>query len=241
MKRIFIFTFLLLLAVQAVSAATVDTLAVHSPSMDRDVPVVAIVPEGVSAAEPCPVVYLLHGYSGDETAWLKIKPSLPAIADREGIAFICPGVGNSWYLDRSGRAITGLSMGGFGAMSLAIKHKGLFGAAGSTSGGLDIRPFPQNWEIPQLLGEITEHPEAWEEATPINLIPQLGNGDLAIVFDCGYDDFFFEVNNDFHDELLRRGIMHDFYVRPGGHTGAYWGNAIDFQIVFFRNFFAKAN
>ena len=109
--------------------------------------------------------------------------------------------------DRSGRAITGLSMGGFGAMSLAIKHKGLFGAAGSTSGGLDIRPFPQNWEIPQLLGEITEHPEAWEEATPINLIPQLGNGDLAIVFDCGYDDFFFEVNNDFHDELLRRGIM----------------------------------
>lgn len=210
MKRIFIFTFLLLLAVQAVSAATVDTLAVHSPSMDRDVPVVAIVPEGVSAAEPCPVVYLLHGYSGDETAWLKIKPSLPAIADREGIAFICPGVGNSWYLDskvrekslyetfmtrellpavearypvvrdRSGRAITGLSMGGFGAMSLAIKHKGLFGAAGSTSGGLDIRPFPQNWEIPQLLGEITEHPEAWEEATPINLIPQLGNGDLAI-------------------------------------------------------------
>ena len=77
-------------------------------------------------------------------------------------------------------------------------------------------------EIPQLLGEITEHPEAWEEATPINLIPQLGNGDLAIVFDCGYDDFFFEVNNDFHDELLRRGIMHDFYV-PGGHTGTYWG------------------
>lgn len=248
MKRIFIFTFLLLLAVRVVSAATVDTLAVHSPSMDRDVPVVAIVPEGVSAAEPCPVVYLLHGYSGDETAWLKIKPSLPAIADRERIAFICPGVGNSWYLDskvrekslyetfmirellpavearypvvrdRSGRAITGLSMGGFGAMSLAIKHKGLFGAAGSTSGGLDIRPFPQNWEIPQL-----------------------GNGDLAIVFDCGYDDFFFEVNNDFHDELLRRGIMHDFYVRPGGHTGAYWGNAIDFQIVFFRNFFAKAN
>ena len=61
--------------------------------MDRDIPVVAIVPEGASAAEPCPVVYLLHGYSGDETAWLKIKPSLPAIADRERIAFICPGVG----------------------------------------------------------------------------------------------------------------------------------------------------
>ena len=74
--------------------------ACRAQSLDGScVPVVAIVPEGVSAAEPCPVVYLLHGYSGDETAWLKIKPSLPAIADRERIAFICPGVGNSWYLD----------------------------------------------------------------------------------------------------------------------------------------------
>ena len=233
MKRIFIFTFLLLLAVQAVSAATGDTLAVHSPSMDRDVPVVAIVPEGVSAAEPCPVVYLLHGYSGDETAWLKIKPSLPAIADREGIAFICPGVGNSWYLDSKVRAKSLYETFMTRELLPAVEER--------YPVSRDLRPFPQNWEIPQLLGEITEHPEAWEEATPINLIPQLGNGDLAIVFDCGYDDFFFEVNNDFHDELLRRGIMHDFYVRPGGHTGAYWGNAIDFQIVFFRNFFAKAN
>lgn len=271
MKRIFILAFLLLAAVQVVRSATVDTLAVHSASMDRDVPVVAIIPDGASSGKPCPVIYLLHGYAGSETAWLSIKPSLPAIADREGIAFVCPGVGNSWYLDskvrekslyetfmirellpaieerypvardRTGRAITGLSMGGFGAMSLAMKHKNLFGAAGSTSGGLDIRPFPQNWEIPQLLGEITEHPEAWEEATPINLIPLIGNGDLGIVFDCGYDDFFFGVNNDFHAELLRRGIMHDFYVRPGGHTAAYWGNALDFQIVFFRNFFAKRN
>ncbi len=199
--------------------------------MDRDVPVVAIVPEGVSAAEPCPAVYLLHGYSGDETAWLKIKPSLPAIADRERIAFICPaGVGTvgtsiarsarrastkSFTIrellpavevrypvvrDRSGRAITGLSMGGFGAMSLAIKHKGLFGAAGSTSGGLDIRPFPQNWGDPAVAGRDYGASRSLGEATPINLIPQLGNGDLAIVFDCGYDDFFFEVNNDFHDE-----------------------------------------
>ena len=163
---------------------------------DRDVPVVAIVPEGVSAAEPCPVVYLLHGYSGDETAWLKIKPSLPAIADRERIAFICPGVGNSWYLDskvrekslyetfmirellpavearypvvrdRSGRAITGLSMGGFGAMSLAIKHKGLFGAAGSTSGGLDIRPFPQNWETRSCWARLRSIPKPGKRLRP---------------------------------------------------------------------------
>ena len=130
-------------------------------------------------------------------------------------------------------------MGGFGAVSLAIRHKELFGAVGSTSGGLDIRPFPENWEVPQLLGTQAEHPEAWEAATPINLIPRIADGDLAIVIDCGYDDFFFGVNNDFHAELLRRGIMHDFYVRPGRHNNEYWGNSIDYQIVFFRNFFFR--
>ena len=40
-------------------------------------------------------------------------------------------------------------------------------------------------------------------------------------------------------ELLRRGIMHDFYVRPGRHNNEYWGNSIDYQIVFFRNFFFR--
>lgn len=202
MKRIFILAFLLAwLTAQFAAAAAVDTLAVRSASMDRDIPVIVILPDGASPANPCPTVYLLHGYGGNQTTWLRIKPSLPAIADREGIAFVCPDGATSWYLDskvrakslyetfmtrellpaveerypvsrdRSGRAITGLSMGGFGAVSLAIRHKELFGAVGSTSGGLDIRPFPENWEIPQLLGTQAEHPEAWEAATPINPDP----------------------------------------------------------------------
>lgn len=267
MKRFFLLILLLIAGIRSARTATVDTLALGSAAMNRDVPVIVIVPDGVSATNPCPVVYLLHGYGGNETTWLGIKPSLPAIADREGIAFVCPGVGNSWYLDsevrpgslyetfmirellpgvecrypfvrdRSGRAITGLSMGGFGAMSLAMKHKDLFGAAGSTSGGLDIRPFPQNWELPELLGSQVENPGAWERVTPINLVPLIADGELAILFDCGYDDFFFGVNNDFHNALLERGIMHDFYVRPGAHTGEYWGNSFDYQLLFFRKYF----
>ena len=47
----------------------------------------------------------------------------------------------------SARAIAGLSMGGHGALYLAIRHQNVFGAAGSLSGGVDIRPFPDNWNI----------------------------------------------------------------------------------------------
>jgi|SRR5450759_5197606 len=54
--------------------------------------------------------------------------------------------------DKKGRAITGLSMGGHGAFYLAFRHQDVWGAAGSMSGGLDIRPFPNSWDIPKRLG-----------------------------------------------------------------------------------------
>src|SRR5690606_13654335 len=53
---------------------------------------------------------------------------------------------------RSGRAITGLSMGGQGALYLSFRHQDLFGAAGSTAGGVDIRPFPKKWNMARHLG-----------------------------------------------------------------------------------------
>ena len=128
----------------------------------------------------CPAIYLLHGYGGNAKTWIGIKPNLPQIADEKGIIFVCPDGKNSWYwdspvnpsfryetfisselvkyidehyktiADRKGRAITGLSMGGHGAMWNAIRHKDTFGASGSTSGGMDIRPFPKNWSMGEM-------------------------------------------------------------------------------------------
>ena len=49
--------------------------------------------------------------------------------------------------DRSGRVITGLSMGGHGGMWLSIRHQDILGGGGSMSGGLDIRPFPDSWNM----------------------------------------------------------------------------------------------
>ena len=131
------------------------------------------------------------------------------------------------------------SMGGHGAMWISFRHKDMFGAAGSTSGGVDIRPFPNNWEMSMQLGKEADNREVWENHTVINQIDHLKNGDLAIIVDCGYKDFFFEVNNKFHEKLLEYKIDHDFIVRPGAHTGEYWKNSIDYQILFFKNFFNR--
>lgn len=220
-------------------------------------------------AVACPVLYLLHGFGGEAKTWIGIKPNLPQIADEKGIIFVCPDGKGSWYwdspknpayryetfvsselvkyvdehyktiTDRKGRAITGLSMGGHGGLWTAIRHKDTFGAAGSMSGGVDIRPFPKNWDMAKQLGDYESNKEIWEQHTVINQIDKIENNDLAIIFDCGVDDFFYNVNKDLHNRLLERKINHDFITRPGGHTSEYWNNSIDYQILFFDKFFKK--
>ena len=128
-------------------------------------------------------------------------------------------------------------MGGHGAWWIALHHRDRFGAAGSTSGGVDIRPFPDSWEMKRQLGEEKEFPERWRDHTVIEQVDSLKNGDLALIFDCGYEDFFYEVNLNLHKKLLDLGIGHDFQVRPGAHNAAYWAISLPSQMLFFYRYF----
>lgn len=142
--------------------------------------------------------------------------------------------------DRSGRAIMGLSMGGHGALYLSFRHQDVFGAAGSMSGGVDFRPFPKNWNLAGDLGTYEEHPENWDKNVVVNLTDLVKPGALALIIDCGYDDFFYKVNLALHEKLLSGKIPHDFIIRPGGHTWTYWSNSVPYQLLFFNRFFTKA-
>lgn len=260
---------LLCLSGSVAQAAKVDTLSVRSNAMNKNVTVLTVRPDKAVGGEKCPVIYLLHGHGGNAFTWMTIKPDLPQIADREGIIFVCPDGKNSWYWDspknqayryetfvaselvkhtdknyatipeKKGRAITGLSMGGHGALWLAIRHKEIFGAGGSTSGGVDIRPFPKNWEMNKQLGDYESDKTLWDQHTVITQVDKIKDGDLALIIDCGEQDFFLEVNKALHKVLLEKNISHDFITRPGGHNGQYWNNSIDYQILFFDKFFKK--
>jgi S-formylglutathione hydrolase FrmB len=141
--------------------------------------------------------------------------------------------------NKSGRAITGLSMGGHGALYLALKHQDVFGAAGSMSGGVDIRPFPQNWDMAARLGSYAEQPERWEKNTVINMLHLLKPNSLALLIDCGTGDFFFDVNEALHRQLMYRNIPHDYVTRPGVHNWQYWTNAVKYQLLFMHEFFSR--
>lgn len=214
-----------------------------------------------------PTVYLLNGYGGDHTSWTSLQPRLGELADRYGMVMVMPDGRDSWYwdaphnpkmqmetfivkelvpyidshyptkADASKRAITGLSMGGHGALRLAILHDDVFGSAGSTSGGVDIRPFAKRWKMAQILGERDENPQLWDGMTVATLVPQMKGKNLNIIFDCGVSDFFAGVNDDFHKALVEAGVPHDYISRPGNHSQAYWRNAILYQLLYFNEVF----
>jgi S-formylglutathione hydrolase FrmB len=138
----------------------------------------------------------------------------------------------------AGRAIAGLSMGGHGALMLAMKHPDVFGAAGSIAGGLDLRPFKKNeWDLQGVLGNPKCFWNNWEENSVINLLPRLKGLKTPLIIDCGIGDFFLETNRDVHCCLLQMGYPHEYTERPGEHNHEYWGHAVDFQILFFDKFF----
>jgi S-formylglutathione hydrolase FrmB len=138
---------------------------------------------------------------------------------------------------RKGRAVTGLSMGGHGAFYLTFKHPDLFGAAGSMSGGVNFLKFTKNWNLAKRLGNYEDHKDNWKNNTVINMTGMAKDKNLKLIFDCGVDDFFYEVNKELHLKLLEQNIPHDYSERPGKHNWKYWRNSIKYHMVFFNNYF----
>jgi len=267
--RIFIIAIFTLLQ-QIVFAAIVDTVETYSPSMKKNIKAVVIRPDQYNKMSALPVVYLLHGSSGNYTNWVKRVGSIKDFADQYSMMIVCPDGMNSWYWDSpvnsdiryetyisselikwidshyktireaKGRAITGLSMGGYGALYLAIRHQDVFGAAGSMSGCVDIRPFSNSWNMPDLLGSYADFPERWESRSVINMLHLVKPDAFTLLIDCGTKDLFYSVNKTLHEQLLYRNIPHDYIERPGGHNWDYWENAIEYQLLFMHHFFKKS-
>ena len=87
------------------------------------------------------------------------------------------------------------------------------------------------------LGKYDEHPDNWEKYTVINLLHLIKPNSLALIIDCGTEDFFFKVNETLHQQMLYRNIAHDYITRPGAHNWNYWVNAVQYQLLFMSNFF----
>lgn len=298
----------------------VATRTFHSDALGVDKAYLVYLPDGYEGGSGrYPVIYLLHGYGGDETNWVQVG-GLPSAADalRLRAIVVMPDGDDSFYSnwvtplpfeecrkhrpaafgrteqagtycvrspryedyvvrdlvahveatyraagDRRARAIIGLSMGGMGALALAMRHTDVFSIAGSHSGvvaplyegphpyregaaviataaGLEKR-FPQDIrdQVSRVFGA---DPAGWRAHDPSALAASLKPGTLSLYFDCGTEDGFKlgDQASYLHEVLAKGGVEHTFELVPGDHSFALWKQRIGKSLAFAAARFAGA-
>lgn len=148
--------------------------------------------------------------------------------------------------NKNGRAITGLSMGGHGALYLSAKHPDLFCAAGSMSGAVDMSVMLNRDSAAQVLkliepvfGDKSNDVKMYEQHAVLNMIDKMKANKLPLIIDCGIDDFLIEPNKELHRRLVYNKVQHDYTERPGAHTWEYWENSLPYHVLFFSKILLK--
>lgn len=210
-----------------------------------------------------PVVYMLHGWSGNYKQWNQIT-NLQQYADDNGFIIVCPdGLYDSWYVDSpikpnqkwetffldnlmpevkqkynvndSAIFITGLSMGGHGALLMFLKHQKLFKSAGSCSGVVDLRVAAKgDVGVKQTFGELKQNAKTYSEFSVIDNINSLVRSNKQIIFDCGTEDHLYGINNELRKKCDELKIKATYISSPGEHNYEYWKKAIHLQMEFFK-------
>ena len=213
-----------------------------------------------------PVLYLLHGLFGHYDNWTA-HTRLSDYASQYSMIIVTPEGGNGWYTDsatvpsdkyeayvidelipdvqhryrtieaRDGRAIAGLSMGGYGALKFGVKYPQTFVFVASMSGALGAA----SWNEADLRGLAA----IWRTLAPVfgsENSPMRGANDLNklygeltpervaalpyVYLDCGTEDSLLPTNRGFAEILLARKIPHEYRQLPGKHEWKYWDTQV---------------
>lgn len=140
---------------------------------------------------------------------------------------------------REARVITGLSMGGHGALFLGFRHANTFSGAGSMSGALHVTVIRQGYGVEKILGDTAINRDYWNNWSVLNAIEKKPAESLSILIDCGVEDRVLPMNRAVHEKMQKLSIAHEYTERPGNHDWKYWSNAIDFQVHYFSKHFEK--
>lgn len=233
--------------------------SLFSESLRMNTALFVILPDGSKRLDEdgdLPVLYLLHGLSDNHANWV-YNTGIVRYAQSAGIAVVMPEVQRSFYCDMAyglryyqyvaeelpaachrlfrvtdrpaGSYVAGLSMGGYGALKLALRSPGRFAAAGSFSGAVDIKarledPAAQTPETYGVNGGrlsaeddlflLTAKAAKEHVATP------------ALYITCGLSDFLHEDNQRFCRQLDFLRIPYVYEEWAGGHEWAFWDRSV---------------
>lgn len=238
------------------------TIQYFSRSLSKASAFNVIFPDDPAKARPWSTFYLLHGLSDDHTIWAR-RTSIERYVQDLPMVVVMPDGGRGWYTnavegyayeddlikdivglvdrtfpvraEREGRAIGGLSMGGYGAVKLGLKHHETFCSVNSHSGALGFaRVDPEKGKelSPEFSRIFGKTPKDGSE-DPFAIVEQIDHGRIpAMRIDCGTEDFLIEHNRDFHKFLEDRRVPHEYQEFPGSHNWAYWDQHVQEAIAF---------
>jgi len=231
-----------------------------SAALRRAMPYRVILPVNIPAGKRLPVVYLLHGGGGGYRDWSNYSDV--ADFSERGLILIMPEGASSYYVnaaarpndrfedyivndvvadvesrfpaarDRANRSIVGISMGGIGAVSLALKHPDLFVFAGGMSSAIDV---PTRAVSIKRIGQYREHAAifgAWgsehrRQNDPFVLARAADPKGASYFFlTCGDQEGLLPANNKFAALLESRGFKYEFHAGPGGHDWNQWNRRL---------------
>jgi putative tributyrin esterase len=214
---------------------------------------------GKASEEPPPVLYLLHGLSDDDTIWLR-RTSIERYVAELGWAVVMPQVHRSFYTDevyggrfwtfvseelpeivsrffrvstaRADTFVAGLSMGGYGAMKLALRQPDRFAAAASLSGVLDLKTRVatglESPEDPAMFTRVLGQGAGLAANDDLlDLVRRADPGSLPALYACcGTEDPLLPENHSFVAACAEAGVPIATSWSRGGHDWGYWDDQI---------------
>ncbi len=261
------------ICISAILSAQVIVLedSLFSPSVNSASKFYAILPDGYSKShERYPTIYLLHGFGGDCSNWVKLTDLVKYLKQYNYIV-ICPDAKNSWYANsivnkdanyedliirdlipfvdkkyrtkqsKFGRAVAGLSMGGYGAVKFALKYPGMFFFAGGVSPSIQFpfgledsaivarRSKESNKSVREAFGESRN--DSWDANDVFMLLEKTNPKTLPYFYlSAGSQDAIPEVidqTHSFASALRKKGGTFEMHETPGGHDWKFWDKEIE--------------
>jgi putative tributyrin esterase len=213
-----------------------------------------------------PVIYLLHGVTGESSNWIE-RTQIARYATEHDLFVVMVEGANGWYTDsaivpadkyesyilrelipdvekrfrvsqeRNGRAVAGLSMGGYGAFKFGLKYPEMFALVASMSGALEVASWTEKElkdpgvirnSVMLAFGAANSPTRAANDVPKlVREVPAERIASLPYFYlDCGTEDFLFKNSRDLAALFAERKIPHEYRQLPGNHNWQYWDRQI---------------
>jgi S-formylglutathione hydrolase FrmB len=251
-----------------------DTVA--SAALGRTMKYRVLLPAGYDATrERYHALYLLHGLTGDYLDW-STRTELAHLSRALRLVIVMPDGDDSWYTNadesgprfedyiatdlvkdvetkyrviraRYGRAIAGLSMGGYGALKIALKHPAQFAAAGGFSSvvetadaSFDDRHASWKDQLYKVFGPAGSETRASNDLLALAAHATAASAP-ALWVDCGTSDALIDGNRKLAAVLQGRGLPYEYHETAGAHAWDYWNRRIEAFLPWLMKVFARTN